>query len=180
MPRHFRVLTMLLVPVIGFAIASCDSGPAARTPYADTPEGKPPGLSSPIPDPKEVTEVKAQNVLPDFLGKLTGAPKERITGLYQGAIDHYDAYSGIPCYCGCAVYTTAHHSLAECFIKDIAADGSVTFTDHSTSCDICEGVAKMTLEGVSANKPLKDIRADVFSKYSYTGIWTDTPVAPAK
>lgn len=178
MTRPFRVLTMLIVPVIGFAIASCDSGPSAPTPYSNSPEGKPPGLSSAIPDPKEVTEVKAQGTLPDFLGKLTGAPRERLTGLYQGAVDHYDAYSHIPCYCGCAVYTTAHQSLAQCFIKDMAADGSVTFTDHSTSCDICEGIAKMTLEGVNANKPLKDIRAAVFTTYKYTGIWTDTPPVP--
>lgn len=60
----------------------------------------------------------------------------------------------------------------------MAADGSVTFTDHSTSCDICEGIAKVTLEGVNTNTPLKDIRAAVFTKYKYTGIWTDTPPVP--
>jgi hypothetical protein len=170
---------MLLVPVIGFAIASCgDSGPGARAAYAGTPEGIPAGLGAPVPDPKEVLETKTKPALPDFLASLTGPKRERVTTLYQGAVDHYDAYSHIPCYCGCAVYTTAHKSLAECFIKDMAADGTMTFTDHSTSCDICEGGAQMTLDGISANKPLKDIRSDVFTKYNYTQIWTDTPPVP--
>ena len=178
-PRPVRVLTMLLVPVIGFAIASCgDSGTPTREPYAGIPEGKPPGLGAPVPDPKEVLEIKPKGALPDFLANLTGPKKDRVTGLYQGALDHYDAYGHIPCYCGCAIYTTPHESLAQCFIKDIAQDGSATFTDHSTSCDICEGIAQLTVEGIAANKPLKDIRTEVFNKYDYTGIWTDTPPVP--
>jgi Protein of unknown function with PCYCGC motif len=176
-PRPVKVLTMLLVPVIGFAIASCgDSG--TREPYAGIPEGKPPGLGAPVPDPKEVLETKSKGALPDFLANLTGPKKDRVTGLYQGALDHYDAYGHIPCYCGCAIYTTPHNSLAQCFIKDIAQDGSATFTDHSTSCDICEGIAQLTVEGIAVNKPLKDIRTEVFNKYDYTGIWTDTPPIP--
>lgn len=131
-----------------------------------------------MPDPKEVLDTKAKGTLPDFLAKLTGLAKDRITSLYQGAVDHYDAYSHIPCYCGCAIYTTAHHSLAECYIKTMAQDGTVTFTDHSTSCDICEGVAKMTIDGIAASKPLKDIRTEVFTNFKYTGIWTDTPPVP--
>lgn len=168
---------MLLVPVIGFAIASCgDSG--TREPYAGIPEGKPPGLSAPVPDPKEVLETKPQGALPDFLAKLTGPARERVTGLYQGAVDHFQAFGYIPCYCGCAIYTTPHHSLADCYVKSVAQDGTATFTDHSTSCSICDGVAKTTLAGIAANKPLKDIRTQVFNEYNYTGIWTDTPPIP--
>lgn len=173
-----RVVTMLIVPVIGFAIASCDSGPDGGAPYANSPEGKPVNLGAPVPDPKEVIETRAQGGLPEFLNKLTGPSKERIPALYQGAVEHYDEFSSIPCYCGCALYATAHESLASCFIKDKATDGTVTFTDHSTSCDICEGIAKLTLEGVAASKSLKDIRAQVFEEYKYTGIWTDTPPVP--
>ena len=58
------------------------------------------------------------------------------------------------------------------------ADGSVVFTDHSTSCDICQGVAKETLDGIAASTPLKDVRAAVFRDFKYTGIWTDTPAVP--
>jgi hypothetical protein len=176
-PRPVRVLTMLLVPVIGFAIASCgDSGP--REPYAGIPEGKPPGLSAPVPDPREVLETKPKDVLPDFLANLASPKRERVTGLYKGAIDHHEAFGHIPCYCGCAAYATPHDSLAACFVKEMAQDGSVTFTDHSTSCDICEGIAQMTMEGIAASKPLKEIRTEVFNKYKYTGIWTDTPPIP--
>jgi hypothetical protein len=174
-----RVLTMLLVPVIAFAIASCGDSGGTREPYAGIPEGKPPGLGAPVPDPKEVLETKPKGTLPDFLAKLTDPKKTRVTGLYQGAVDHHEAFGHIPCYCGCAIYTTPHESLASCFINDMASDGStITFTDHSTSCDICEGIAQMTMEGIAASKPLKDIRTDVFNKYNYTGIWTDAPPIP--
>jgi hypothetical protein len=54
----------------------------------------------------------------------------------------------------------------------------VVFTDHSTSCDICQGVAKETLDGIAASTPLKDVRAQVFKDFKYTGIWTDTPAVP--
>lgn len=171
-----RVLTMLLVPLMGFAIASC--GESAREPYAGTPEGVPPGLSASIPDPAEVTEVKPQGTLPDFLDKVLGPGKDRITGLYRGAMEHHNDFGYIPCYCGCAVYATPHESLSDCFIKDVASDGSMTFTNHSTSCDICEGVAKLTLDGLAGGKPLNDIRTEVFAAYKYTGIWTDTPPVP--
>ena len=177
-PRPVRVLAMLLVPVIAFAIASCDSGQSARAPYAGIPEGRPTFLSAPVPDPKEVVETKTAGKLPDFLVKLTGPAKDRVTALYQGAMDHYQDFGYIPCYCGCASYTTPHHSLAECYIKAKGQDGTLTFTDHSTSCDICEGVARQTLDGIAANKPLGDIRAEVFTNFKYTGIWTDTPPVP--
>lgn len=169
---------MLLVPVVAFAIASCDNGPTARAPYAGIPEGTPPNLGSAVPDPIEVLETKTNGALPAFLSKLSGPALERASVAYKGAMEHYEAFSYIPCYCGCAIYATPHDSVADCYVKDIAADGTVTFTDHGLTCSICEGVAQMTVEGISANKTLKEIRADVFAEYDYTGIWTDTPPIP--
>jgi hypothetical protein len=177
--RPVKVLAMLLMPLLAFAIAACDNGgQAARNAYDGSPEGKPPGLGAPVPDPKEVTDTKPAGALPDFVNSIKGPMHDRIAALYQGAVDHYDAYSHIPCYCGCAIYTTAHMSLAQCYIKMKNADGSVVFTDHSTSCDICQGVAKETLDGIAASTPLKDVRAAVFKNFKYTGIWTDTPAVP--
>ena len=66
-------------------------------------------------------------------------------------------------------------SSADCFISSKSDTGEITFTDHSLSCDICQGVAQSTLDGLAQNTPLKDIRANIFKKFSYTGIWTDTP-----
>lgn len=177
-PRLAKVLTMLIMPLLVVAIAACDNGQAARKPYDGSPEGKPPGLSAPVPDPKEVSETKPAGVLPDFVTSITGPAHDRLMAQYQGAVDHFDAYSHVPCYCGCAIYTTAHMSLAQCYVKAKNSDGSVTFTDHSTSCDLCQTAAQMTLDGISAGTPLKDVRASIFAKLKYTGIWTDTPAVP--
>lgn len=192
-PRPVKVAVMLILPLLIAAVVACDSGnsgsnsgagvPTATTaaqvqpagkPYAQSPEGKPPVLGAPVPDPKEVLDTKPAGQLPDFLAQ-TGSMQAQLTALYQGAVADYDAYSHVPCYCGCAVYTTAHKSLAECFIKSKNPDGTITFTDHSTSCDICQGVAKMTVDGVAAGTPLKDVRSAIFKKFKYTQIWTDTP-----
>ena len=174
----FRVLWLLVLPLLVIGIASCGGGPTARAAYEGIPEGKPPGLGSPVPDPKEVVETKPKGTLPDFLAAVTGPAKDRLTVQYQGAVDHYDSYKYIPCYCGCAIYATAHKNLAECFVKEMAANGDVTFTDHSTMCDQCQTAAQMTLDGIAAGTPLKDVRAAVFEKLSYTGIWTDTDPVP--
>jgi hypothetical protein len=190
-PRSVKVAAMLLLPVLVAAIVACDSGsgsngptavatnpPVAAAPYANSPEGKPPGLNAPVPDPKEVIETKPAGQLPDFISQLQGKALTKTTALYQGALDNYDAYSHVPCYCGCAIYTTAHKSLGECFIKQKTADGQVAFTDHSLTCDLCQTAAQMTLDGLAQHTPLADVRAGIFKKLSYTGIWTDTPPAP--
>jgi hypothetical protein len=178
---------MLLLPLL-IAIVACDNSTtptasptattAASKPYSNSPEGKPPGLSAPVPDPVEATETKPAGQLPSFISQASAGERAKITAVYQGAIDHYDAYSQIPCYCGCAVYMHAHMSLAQCYVQSKGADGAMTFTNHSLSCDICQGVAKMTVDGLAQKTPLKDVRAAIFTKFKYTGIWTDTPFAP--
>jgi hypothetical protein len=177
-----KVLAMLLLPLLVAMVVACDSnsGSTTRAPYADIPEGKPTGSTRPIPDPKELVETKPAGALPDFVMNMaTGPTRDTTMALYKGAIDHYDAYSHIPCYCGCAAYTTSHKSLAECFLKEpLTEGGEATFTDHSLSCSLCQEAAQMTVDGLAQNTPLKDIRADIFNKHKYTGIWTDTPPVP--
>jgi hypothetical protein len=181
--RFVKVLAMLLMPVLVMAVISCgdnsgDNSTENRVPYAGVPEGKPTGSTSTIPDPKEAVETKPAGQLPDFVKNMTGSNKETTMTLYQGAVDHHDAYSHIPCYCGCAAYATPHKSLAECFIKEKAANGELTFTDHSLTCSLCQSAAQMTLEGQSKGTPLKETRMTIFEKLKYTGTWTDTPPVP--
>ncbi|HEX8230217.1 MAG TPA: PCYCGC motif-containing (lipo)protein [Chloroflexia bacterium] len=186
-----RVAIMLLLPVIVGALIACDNGsggtqqgqgslptnPVARSPYEGIPEGKPKGLSGSVPNPKEVLETTAAGQLPNFLQDMLGPNKEAVKTLYQGAMQHYDEFGYIPCYCGCAVYEQPHQDLGECFIKSMS-DSAVEFTDHSTTCSQCQEAAEMTIEGLGAGTPLKDIRAAVFNKLNYTQIWTDTPAVP--
>lgn len=176
---------MLLLPVL-IALVACDNNnptstntptaAAVRQPYDGVPEGKPKSSLARIPDPNEVTETLATGQLPDFLSKVAPTLRDKVAAQYQGAVDHYAEYNQLPCYCGCAVYEHAHMSVASCFIKEKKDTGEIVFTDHSTSCDTCQGVAQMALDGLAKSRPIKDIRADVFEKFSYTGIWTDTPL----
>jgi hypothetical protein len=179
---------MLLLPLLVVAVIACDSGNSnATTPtagaggdtrYANSPEGRPKFLPNPVPDPAEVLETKPAGQLPDFLSEAPASQKAKITASYQGAVDHHDQYMYIPCYCGCAIYTNPHMGLNDCYIKERGADGSVTFTNHSLTCNQCQQGAEMTLAGIAEGKALKDVRADIFKALSYTGIWTDTPPVP--
>jgi hypothetical protein len=178
-----RVAIMLLLPVIVGALIACDNGSGgtqqvARAPYEGIPEGKPKGFNGSVPNPKEVLETTPAGQLPNFLQDVLGPNKEAVTTLYQGAMEHYDEFGYIPCYCGCAIYEDPHHDLGECFIKSMSADGSAEFTDHSTTCSQCQEAAEMTIDGLAQGTPLKDIRAAVFDKLNYTQIWTDTPSVP--
>src|SRR5438270_6616457 len=101
-PRSMKVVGMLLLPLVLLAVVACDTGgtasgppntPTATIPYANVPEGKPPGLSAPVPDPKEATETKPAGQLPDFLSQAPAALRDKIVADYTGAMQHYDVYS---------------------------------------------------------------------------------------
>jgi hypothetical protein len=180
-PKLAAMMVLLSWLVIAVACNSSATGTGSSTsrePYSDTPEGKPPNLGAPVPNPKEVLETKPAGQLPDFLSKLEGKARERTTALYKAAADHYDEFGHIPCYCGCALYATPHKSLTACFIKEEKAGGELVFTDHSLTCDLCQQAAQMAVEGLEKGTPQKEVRANIFDKLKYTGIWTDTPPAP--
>ena len=172
--RQVRLGVALALPlVLALIISACDQGSgggvtpgAARVHVTATP-------SRFVPDPPEQVETTQGGALPAFVnGKNVSA---KVPALYQGAIDHGDVYSQIPCYCGCAIYQHPHTSLMSCFIKEKGADGKITWTDHSTSCNICTSVAEMTLAELAKGTPLAQIRDLVHEKHKYTGVWTDTP-----
>lgn len=187
--RHpfMRVSALLLIPLLLASVVACGNSPnspnspagniSSRGPYEGVPEGKPPGLGAPVPNPKEVLETKSAGQMPDFLSQLDGPTRDKTAALYKGAMDDYNMFQHIPCYCGCAIYQTPHKSLAECFIKEKKSDGEVVFTDHGLTCDLCQQAAQMTVDAVTKGTPPKDIRAAVYNKLKYTGIWTDTPPA---
>jgi hypothetical protein len=173
--RQLRVLAALAMPLLmAFLISACDSsggGAATPTTQARVHVTTTPAPNRIVPDPVEKAETTAAKTLPSF----ATAANPAIQALYQGAMDHPDAYSVIPCYCGCAMYEHPHMSLMSCFISSTAADGSITWTDHSMNCDICTGIAEMTVAGVQANTPLAQLREAVHAKFKYTNVWTDTP-----
>lgn len=94
--------------------------------------------------------------LPQFLDNHT----ELTHSLYSQVIAHEHTLGELPCYCGCMDGTELdepHDSLRRCYLVEYPNDdGSVRWTDHSTTCGICkqelETVIRMTEEGSSLNE----------------------------
>jgi hypothetical protein len=101
--------------------------------------------------------------LPGFLSDYTPHTSE----LYKAVHDHADIMSGVTCYCGCSdglAVETPHDSLLRCYVAEHPADeGSVTWTNHSTSCGICkkemEEVIALSKQGKTAGEISKAIDA---------------------
>ena len=91
---------------------------------------------------------------------------------YRFAVDNQDLISQIPCYCGCSNLSTGqnHKSLQNCYIND---DGS--FTDHASTCDICNKIALDVKAWKEQGSTVKSIRERVDAKYNEYGEPTDTP-----
>ncbi len=58
--------------------------------------------------------------LPEY---ATASPD--LAALYTFAVEHPEILSYIPCTCGCAA--SGHHSNWNCYVKGVAADGTVVF-----------------------------------------------------
>ncbi|HUS17979.1 MAG TPA: PCYCGC motif-containing (lipo)protein [Chloroflexia bacterium] len=180
---HVRTIVAVCLPLfIAVAIAGCGDQPTGGSGAAPAAGGVMVHVTTTVapnkrvPDPKEGAEDTpyALGTTPQFLVNLKSNQKDTITARYAFAAAHNDAFSKIPCYCGCALYEHAHTSLASCYLRSVAADGKVVYTDHSTSCDICTGEADMIMKLLDTT-PLADLRAQIDKKYQYTGVWTDTP-----
>jgi hypothetical protein len=181
-PGQVRLLIALALPLlIAVAIAGC--GDQAGAPAAPTSAPQimvhstatvAPGQRE--PDPKEGAEdtAYAPGVTPQFLVNLKDSTKDKTIARYAFAVSHAADLSKIPCYCGCALYQHAHTSLQSCYMRSIGADGTIVYTDHSTSCDICTGEVDLMMQ-VAPNTPLTAIRQAIHQKFGYTNVWTDTP-----
>jgi len=108
--------------------------------------------------------------LPGFLKNHTKLTKD----LYSEVHSHMHMLSGIPCYCGCmqgTEFDEPHDSLLRCYWAEHPADdGSVTWTDHSTSCGICkkemEEVIALSKQGKTAEEILTYINDNYQPKKS--------------
>jgi hypothetical protein len=181
-PRQVRLLIALALPLlIAIAIAGC--GDQAGAPAASTSAPQvmvhstatvAPGQK--VPDPKEGAEdtAYAPGVTPQFLVNLKDNTKDKTIARYAFAVSHAADLSKIPCYCGCALYQHAHTSLQSCYMRSVGPDGTIVYTDHSTSCDICTGEVDLMMQ-VAPNTPLPAIRDAIHKKFGYTNVWTDTP-----
>jgi len=112
----------------------------------------------------------SHEVMPDFLDNHTALTKN----LYSAVHDHADIMSQVNCYCGCMDGTaveTPHKSLLQCYWAEMPGDdGSVTWTDHSTSCGICkkelEEVIALSKQGMTAEEIIAGVDAKFKPKKS--------------
>ncbi|TCP55512.1 uncharacterized protein with PCYCGC motif [Tumebacillus sp. BK434] len=111
-----------------------------------------------IGDIQEVTA--GAKSYPQFLIKTNTKIKQS----YAAAIDNLDVLKNMPCYCGCGDHA-GHKSNAECFVKDVRANGEVVWDDHGTRCDTCMNIALESAELKKEGKTVKEIRTIIDNKY---------------
>ncbi|HIW32110.1 MAG TPA: PCYCGC domain-containing protein, partial [Candidatus Paenibacillus intestinavium] len=103
--------------------------------------------------------------LPTFLSDHT----ELTSDLYSHVGKHAHMMGDLPCYCGCMDGTEtdeAHDSLLRCYWAEHPADdGSVTWTDHSTTCGVCKHEMEMVIEMSDSGSSLDEIKQAINAKY---------------
>jgi hypothetical protein len=112
-----------------------------------------------------------KTLLPSFLQDADA----RVSQAYQFAIANHHELEKYPCMCGCKAL--GHMNNADCYIKTLAPDGTVTtFDQHASGCGVCvditQDVMRLTREG---HKPL-EIRAYIDATYNQYGPSTNTPL----
>ncbi len=107
---------------------------------------------------------------PDFVRDAPSSVREA----YQFAVSHPDEMAKYPCFCGCG--KMGHKSNLNCYVKDIAADGKVTFDNHAAGCGICVDITKDVMRLLGEGKKSPQIRAYIDAQYSSFGPSTNTPL----
>jgi hypothetical protein len=86
---------------------------------------------------------------------------------YQFAAANPDVMQHIPCYCGCG--GIGHESNYDCYVADVAADGTVRFDGHALGCSICVDITQDAMRLLREGKPVPEIRLYVDATYSRYG-----------
>jgi len=113
----------------------------------------------------ETTE--SQDQLPQFLDQHT----ELTQTLYSQVHDHVHVLGELPCHCGCMVATEmdeAHDSLRRCYLAEYPSDdGTVTWTDHSTTCGVCKQEMELVIQMDNDGKSVEEIKQAINEKFMH-------------
>ena len=101
-----------------------------------------------------------KDVLPNFLE----GQNETIRQTYSIVANYAEVLDSVPCYCGCGD-SVGHRSNTNCFITERYADGSITWDDHGTRCNVCIEIALQAAKMASDGKELKEIRETIDNLY---------------
>jgi hypothetical protein len=86
---------------------------------------------------------------------------------YQFAVANPDVTEHIPCYCGCGAM--GHTSNYMCYVKSVAADGTVNFDSHAIGCSICVDITQDVMRLSRQGKSVGEIKAYIDQTYSRFG-----------
>lgn len=103
---------------------------------------------------------------PQFLESHT----ELTASLYSEVNDHAHLMHDLPCYCGCMEGTEldeAHDSLLRCYMVKQLDDGSITWTDHSTTCGICKQELQLVVEMADSGSSLEEIKLAIDQQFKH-------------
>lgn len=86
---------------------------------------------------------------------------------YQFAAANPDVASEMPCYCGCG--PIGHKSLYDCYVKDVAVDGTVTYDLHALNCKICVDITQDVMKLMREGQDVAQIRPYIDQEYARYG-----------
>lgn len=79
--------------------------------------------------------------------------------LYLAAEADPEAFTAVPCYCGCEAMLD-HRHLGDCFVRP---DGG--WERHAVGCGICQAEARDVIAGREDGTPIDQIRRDIDADY---------------
>lgn len=79
---------------------------------------------------------------------------------YEGASDHPDVFSVVPCFCGCEAMLE-HRHLLDCFVRP---DGE-GWEAHATGCGVCLGEAEQVLALIADGIPPDEIVEQIVTEW---------------
>lgn len=118
------------------------------------------GQSQLLPNGDRQERTASIRQLPQFLANK----EEGLRQIYLAAAANEELLKWIPCYCGCAD-SAGHLNNAQCFYKEIGADGSITWDDHATRCNTCLEIAVQSITKKQEGLTTKEIRQWVDATY---------------
>lgn len=86
---------------------------------------------------------------------------------YQFAAANPHIVEKLPCYCGCG--PIGHESNYACYVKDVDANGKITYDAHALGCSICIEITIDAMRLLKDGKDIQSIRAYVDDTYSLYG-----------
>jgi hypothetical protein len=178
--RHLRTLlpVILVVGLLGTAVAGCGGGSTTTSPAWTTTGGGTVAVAASVPMgdmhmPTAAESDAAWSARPDYVKQLPAAGQEA----YQFALARPDVLQWLPCYCGCEGMD--HRSNLDCFFQRREVKGSYTYEEHASFCDICIKTANMASQMIRDGATIIQIRAAVDDAYGNGAApGTDTPMPP--